>query len=373
MARLRGLGTVRRELAARVARDLLFRVCDGTGAWVCPFSERAVPEINLYRLGWKPETRDRILEYLLSPACPGHYSKWKTDKTAEALKRAVERASVERAETISLQAADLERDNLKRHLTLLRQSLSAQAVKTHTKAIRAAQRAMLPSRTPVIPRYDVGVLYEPGALLGGNFWHVFRAGPGCTGFVVGDVPEAGPGAAETMSAVLRCFQLRAAGCSSPAALLLKVNMDLAGELRRGQRATVFCAILDHTTSLVRCARAAHAPAVLAEAESCSLLPLRGGGKALGGADAEGFAKALQEYEVTIPPGGVLLLQTPGATAARNGAGKAFGEGQLDTALLVCAAYSPRSLLKYVKAVLEEHLSDEPHEDDVTLLAVKRLR
>lgn len=370
---LQGEGAVRVELSKRLNIDPVFRVTDDTGAWVCPFSERPIAEINLWRVPWGSAIQERILEYLLSPACPGRYTQWRTEHTVQTLKHIVERVHAERVHLQAKQAAEREVYFLRRRLDTLKESAaSAEQLKRDLAAARSAQLKMLPERVPEIPGYEVAAFYEPCIELGGDLYHFLAPGNGNTGFLIGDVSGHGVEGAVIMSMALTRFSLRSAGIQSPASVLLRVNNDLGKELERGKFVTAFYAVLNHTTGRLRCARAGHPGALMANAADGSLMALEGSGLALGVGDNQAFAKVLKEYEIIVPRGGVLLLYTDGITEAMNSKKEEFGDERLNQALLYSASYSAQEIVDYIVSLVREHMAKAPAQDDVTIIAVKRL-
>ncbi|HEY3323338.1 MAG TPA: hypothetical protein VGP72_22980 [Planctomycetota bacterium] len=81
-------GGERSRLAKMLAADPRFRLCDATGAWICPYAGRTVPAFNLKKERWGPELHERLLDYLLGPDCPGRYSQFEVERTLEQLQAA---------------------------------------------------------------------------------------------------------------------------------------------------------------------------------------------------------------------------------------------------------------------------------------------
>lgn len=373
MMSLQGEGAVRVELAKRVATDPAFHVCDDTGAWVCPFSERPIPAINLWRVPWGSAIQERIIEYLLSSDCPGRYSKWQAERSAAELKSIVDRLNVERVHLQAKAASEREVYFLRRRLESLKETAaSAEQIKQDLTAARAAQLKMLPERVPVIPGYEISSFYEPSIELGGDLYHFLNPGNGCTGFLVGDVSGHGIEAAVIMSMALKSFSVRSAGLPSPSSVMLRVNGDLIKDIQRGRFVSAFYAVLHHATGRLRCARAGHPPALLANASDGSLMSLEGAGLVLGISESREFAKSLREYEVVLPRGGLLLLYSDGITEAMDARQEEFGEQRLQEAVLYCAEYSAQEIVNYVVSVVREHIGGGQAADDMTLVAVKRL-
>ncbi|MCY3020381.1 MAG: hypothetical protein NTW87_15285 [Planctomycetota bacterium] len=184
LLRAKGDRAIRAELLSRVCHEEIFRVCADTGAWVCPFSRRAIETINLHAVPWGEQVQEAIVSYLMSPECPGRDTLWRTAVTVADLQRAAGRLSAghaARAEAAEeLQALRKRVDNLSATAT------SALEVQKELRAARAAQLKMLPSRPPLIPGYEVASFYEASVELGGDLYHFLEVRPGFTGFLVGD-------------------------------------------------------------------------------------------------------------------------------------------------------------------------------------------
>jgi hypothetical protein len=81
-------GGDRAKVAKLVATDARFHLCDTDGSWLCPYSARYVAHLNLKREPWGPELQDKIVDYIMSPDCPGRYAKYDLEITLEDLKTA---------------------------------------------------------------------------------------------------------------------------------------------------------------------------------------------------------------------------------------------------------------------------------------------
>lgn len=85
---IREAGGDRAKLARFMKSDPRFRLCDASGAWLCPFAARTVAQFNLKKEAWSPQLQQRILDYMLSPDCPAKYSQFEVERSLEELQRA---------------------------------------------------------------------------------------------------------------------------------------------------------------------------------------------------------------------------------------------------------------------------------------------
>ena len=370
---LQGEGAIRGDLTRRVASDPIFRIHDDTGAWICPFSERSIASINMYKMQWGSAIQARIVDYLLSPECPARYTKWQTERTLDDLKRLAVRINEERARTQAKQAAEREMSFLKQRIDVLKKDAQhVHEIRKDLQAAKSAQLKMLPDKPPDIPGYEVASHYEPSVELGGDMYHFFDAGPGHTGFMIGDVSGHGVEASLIMSMTLKSFSVRAAGRKSPAAVMAEVNSDLTKDIHRGKFVSAFYTVLEHDSGNLRCARAGHPPGLMVNPTDGSFYALEGQGLVLGVGETAAFVKTLKEYQVYIPPGCVLLLYTDGVTEAMNAEKEEFGEERLHQLVVNYASLSANELLDYIVAGIRDHTGGIQLSDDMTLMAIKRL-
>jgi hypothetical protein len=87
MDALRGERSVKTELLTRVKKEDVFHVCDERGAFVCPFCRQSIKHLNMHN--WSPELQTAIVEHLLNEACPGRYSRWRSELMASDLQAMV--------------------------------------------------------------------------------------------------------------------------------------------------------------------------------------------------------------------------------------------------------------------------------------------
>ncbi|MCY3022878.1 MAG: hypothetical protein NTW87_28190 [Planctomycetota bacterium] len=81
-------GGDRARVKKMLATDPRFRLCDANGSWLCPYSARTVASLNLKREPWGPALQSAILDYIMSPDCPGRYSQFNVERSLEELQNA---------------------------------------------------------------------------------------------------------------------------------------------------------------------------------------------------------------------------------------------------------------------------------------------
>ena len=181
------------------------------------------------------------------------------------------------------------------------------------EAARELQQRLVPAEVPAIRGYSVEAAYFPAQEVGGDFYQVFNQGEGSQIVVVGDVSGKGLKAAMTGALALGALRALAAEGLAPAAMLQRLNHQIA-ETGQGGFITCICMRMDDSGMIV-VANAGHLPpycngeewAVYAD------LPL---GIFLG--------QRYEEQTFHLNMGDRLTLLSDGVLEARNAHGVLFG-------------------------------------------------
>ena len=366
----------RQELLSRVAGEPIFRVTDDEGYWIDPFTEQSVLDINLHQLQWDAAVQNRIVDYLLSAACPGQAVNFRVQVTVEELSRIGGRLSAHRqggGDPVISAEAEAELNFLRQKVDDLQHvEGSLQEVQKDLQAAREVQMRMLPRKTPDIPGYEVASFWEPCVELGGDMFGYIDAGGGKTGFLIADVSGHGVEAAMIMAMTMKSFSVRGKENPSPAAVLAAVNADLINDIPQGKFVTAFYIVLDPLFGVLTCARAGHNPALIADPATGGVQKLEGMGLVLGLSKPEMFNKRVQEFQVPLALGSVMLLYTDGIVEAQDAYHQQFEEDQLSSRLMQAAQQPAQQIVDGIIASVRKHLGAMRPDDDLTLVALKRV-
>jgi serine phosphatase RsbU (regulator of sigma subunit) len=258
---------------------------------------------------------------------------------------------------VSAALADAQAVEIERRRAAEQAELDRARAQFITEVAVTLQRAVL---GPTVLPAGFAVHYEPatGTLeVGGDWYDVIDLPDGRYGVVVGDVVGTGLSAAAVMG------QLRSAGRAlllesrSPAHVL--TALDRFAELIPGAAvSTVFCAVIDPASGLLRYSSAGHVPGIVVDAagrssflEDAASLPL-----------AVVADLRRPQAELLLPPGSTLLLYTDGLVERR---GEALDEGMARAvrALAAGRALPPGELA----GVLTRELLGDAPDDDVAFL------
>jgi serine phosphatase RsbU (regulator of sigma subunit) len=229
-----------------------------------------------------------------------------------------------------------------------------------TEVAVTLQRAVL-GPTALPPGFAVH--YEPATRsleVGGDWYDVVDLADGRYGVVVGDVVGRGLDAAAVMG------QLRSAGRAlllesrSPGQVLTALDA-FAGRIPGASCTTVFCAVVEPCSGVLRYSSAGHLPAVVADGGSPTLL-----GEARGLPLAVADGRPRTEAEVVLPAGATLLLYTDGLVE-RRGEDLDDGVARAVAALDAAQHLPPAELAD----ALRDALLPGPRDDDVAFLVYQR--
>ena len=249
------------------------------------------------------------------------------------------------------------------------QIIQKEKLEKELQVAREIQYSILPSRLPDLAGYDFGALMVPARAVGGDFYGIFPLGKGRMVLIIGDVTDKGVPAALFMAQTYALLRASSNPEDSLTRVLERVNFLLLGMNARGLFVTMIYGILDQATGEFRYVRAGHElPLLLAPEKQAGFVEAKGG-LPLGIWDDP----MIVENSLIIPPGGLLLLYTDGATDCMHPDGKRLtDEGLLQIAQTFAPETPAQQVCKTIFETLETFQDGQAQFDDVTLLAVKRL-
>jgi sigma-B regulation protein RsbU (phosphoserine phosphatase) len=235
---------------------------------------------------------------------------------------------------------------------------------------RKVQMSLLPKTNPVVEGYDISGICIPALEVGGDYYDFVSLGGRRMGIAIGDVSGKGVPAAIYMTLTKGILQSHAEENVSPKRVLSKVNSLMYRTIDRNSFVSMFYAILDPEARTIRFARAGQCPVIVAQrsGEQGSFLTPRG--MALGLERGGVFDAVLEEQEMRLTPGEVLVFYTDGFTEARTAQGEEFGEERLVGAISRHRAKPAADIIRGICDDVTTFTAGHPQHDDMTMVVVK---
>ncbi|WP_030753781.1 SpoIIE family protein phosphatase [Streptomyces griseus] len=237
---------------------------------------------------------------------------------------------------------------------------NARLYTTQRAAALALQRSLTNSALPAVTGLELTGRYLPASAhdVGGDWFDVIALPGGRTGLVIGDVMGHGIHAAAVMGQLRTAVRTLARHDIPPAEMLRSLDAVVA-DLGEDTMATCLYAVHAPATETWTLARAGHLPpAVVTPGGEVSFLRSQPGTPL--GTGAHDFGTE----EVTLPPGGLLVLYTDGLIEARD---RDLDEGMRQLGLALGRADGP--LEEVCDGVLARLLAG-PAQDDVALVLAR---
>jgi serine phosphatase RsbU (regulator of sigma subunit) len=234
------------------------------------------------------------------------------------------------------------------------------------------QMKMLP-KAPMIPGFEIDVLYRPSQQLSGDFYDFVPYNDNHIGFLIGDVSGHGIDAALVMGMAKKVLAIAGRMQEDPKEVLSYANEVIRPDLDRGTFITSCYSVLHLEDRQFRFASAGHNPVLLYNpVRGDQPVAMRPAGIALGIADSAQMESALEQMEFSLQPGDVVLQYTDGVVEQTNPAGDMLQiEGLMDV-MRTRAADGVRQLLDAIDAELTRFRGTQPQEDDVTVVCFRVL-
>lgn len=233
------------------------------------------------------------------------------------------------------------------------------------------QRNLLPAVLPVFTNYRFESYLAPARHVGGDLFDIRPLEGEHVGLLIADVADKGVHAALMMAVTRTLFFQEAMRSLSPREVAYAVHrglLSIGGNVEGyGMDAfvTAFYGVLHRPSGRLSYVRAAQDHPLLARKGEVPV-PLVGSGRFLGMLDP----LTLQEYEVTLNPGDLLLLYSDGVTDARNEQDEAYGLERLKSSLSEAQMIGEGNILEYLSHNLNDWRGAAPAFDDITMVLVE---
>jgi sigma-B regulation protein RsbU (phosphoserine phosphatase) len=230
------------------------------------------------------------------------------------------------------------------------------------------QTSMLPSIFPAFPQreeFDLYASMDPAKEVGGDFYDFFMIDDDHLGVVIADVSGKGVPAALFMMISKTIVQNYAKLGISASEVLIKANQALCAQNKMEMFVTTWIGILEISTGKMNCSSAGHEYPALCHDGKYELFRDRHG-LVLGGMDMARY----RDYEIVLEKGDKIFVYTDGVPEATNTNNEMFGTDRMIDALNIDPGAAPETVLKNVRAAVDEFVGSAEQFDDLTMVCLE---
>ncbi len=258
---------------------------------------------------------------------------------------------------------------------LQQEMVSRERLETEVQLARQIQQTFIPQFLPTREAWQFAARWRTARQVGGDFYDVIELPNNKLGIFIADVADKGMPAALFMALTRTLVRAAVNEQHSPVDVLRRVNDQLLPDTRQGMFVTAVYGVLEPESGDFTFVNAGHNPPFW----------VKGGGPSTGsGQEVEKLTRTaialgvveqpkMQERTISLAAGDMLLLYTDGLTEAFSPAGELFGDVRLMDALGAIQEHTAEDVLVFVEHRLNEFIETVPLGDDLTMLAIKRMK
>jgi sigma-B regulation protein RsbU (phosphoserine phosphatase) len=257
--------------------------------------------------------------------------------------------------------------DLKRYTAELRRTTAEkERVEKELEIARGIQQSFLPEAPPVVEGIDLAAMNLPAKEVGGDFYDFIPVGANKWGLVIADVSGKGVPAALFMALSRTLVRANVSDAVTASEAIRKTNDLIAENDRSNMFVTLFYGVLDPIKRTLTYVSAGHNPPIMLRRGGNDLFMLKARGVALGVVPDIG----LEEKEINLDSGDVVVLYTDGVTEAINEREEQFGQERVIAIAEQNRNLSSSEIMQRIKDSVIEFSQGQPQFDDITLMILK---
>jgi sigma-B regulation protein RsbU (phosphoserine phosphatase) len=284
--------------------------------------------------------------------------------------------------------------------SLLHERVERERLEREVEIAAEVQAQLFPRSVPPLSTVEISADCRAARGVAGDYYDYIEVTPGLVALAVGDVAGKGVSAslvmsnlqaalraqttitAERLNIAERAVSVSAGGAGGTGSLLAHVVADAAidGALARmatninrqlcrsteaNRFATLFLALYEDETHILRYTNAGHNAPLLARADG-HIEELSAGGIMVGAFDWATY----EEVSTRLQPGDVLVIYSDGITEAENASGEEYGAGRLMKLVLDERQLHAAELRQAIFDEVDEWSGAQERDDDQTLVIVR---
>ncbi|OQY27871.1 MAG: hypothetical protein B6244_08965 [Candidatus Cloacimonetes bacterium 4572_55] len=258
------------------------------------------------------------------------------------------------------------------NIHLYEELAARERAKKEMEIAQRIQQVLSPPQYQTFPGIELSCITLPAIEVGGDYFDFFNLSSKRIGLVIGDVSGKGVFGAVYMAIVRSFVRAHALQDESPRETLVHVNSLLRRESDRRLFISLFYGIFDLENRTLLYARAGHNHPIFLNSKKNECVMLDGKGMALGIAGTSIFEPNLEEVEINVQDGDLLLLYTDGVTEAMDEQREEFTEERLIKLIRKNQRESARNLMDIILEDVNQFVGKAEQHDDMTLVSLKVL-
>lgn len=228
------------------------------------------------------------------------------------------------------------------------------------------QQSFLPESPPRIEGIELAALNLPAREVGGDFYDFIPVSQDKWGLVIADVSGKGVPAALFMALSRTLVRANAIGNPTVSGAIRRANDLIVEDDRANMFVTLFYSVLDPKRKTLSYVNAGHNPPVMLRREGRDIMLLAAKGIALGVMPNI----ELEEREISLREGDVVVLYTDGVTEAINDKEEQFGQQRLIQLIDEGRGLPAQELVTRIQQGVAAFSAGQPQFDDITIMVLK---
>jgi len=245
--------------------------------------------------------------------------------------------------------------------------LDKQALEQELAIAQRIQKSFLPKTVPETPGASFAADTVMAKLVGGDLYDFLTFEDGAIGVTIGDVSGKGVPAALYMAKTISDFRTHAKLERTPAQVVTKLNDTLVAEGASGMFVTLFYLLLEPSKKKLVFTSAGHHPLLRWEKTTGSITEHNTKkGRPLGILPCKG----LDQGDLAVQAGDLLVLYTDGIDEAMNRSRQTFGKERILDVIRKNSSKTPKEILQAFFQAVQAYAGPAPQHDDMTLVVIR---
>ncbi len=246
---------------------------------------------------------------------------------------------------------------------LFQEALEAERMQRQLKLAAEVQRRMLPRKAPNIPNVEIGSIYEPSYLVGGDYYDFVELPDGRSAIVIADVAGKGIPASLQMASLKSVLRVFADQFSDLTTLVKMTNQVFKRDSLAGEFATLLIGVVDPDEATFSYVNAGHYPAILVRDNQIEQLKVSGPVLAI--FDQPEFTA----YSLPLRPADKIILYTDGFIDAMNFDQQCFGLERLMSSIQKYAHFPAQKMADHIVWDVRRFVGLATQSDDMSLVVI----